>query len=173
MGKKQLPSLFVMLICQIIEKKTFPIASRDIQTGFFIFFCSFVIFSNGFYDDAKCNWRWDDYMESSKFFFLWGLAERDWIVWNLWLWEERRSRFLLFKIRKKRERNWKGQKKWRNFIEKSSIFVFNENCRKFFFLLPTLENLLIKTFSFSLQIFDIICRVNKNTRSLSGCQISK
>lgn len=69
MGKKQLPSLFAMLICQIIEKKTFPIASRDIQTGFFIFFCSFVIFSNGFYDDAKCNWRWDDYMESSKFFF--------------------------------------------------------------------------------------------------------
>lgn len=36
---------------------------------FFYFFCSFVIFSNGFYDDAKCNWRWDDYMESSKFFF--------------------------------------------------------------------------------------------------------
>lgn len=64
MGKKQLPSLFVMLICQIIEKKTFPIASRDIQTGFFHFFFALLLFSlmafmtmRSVIDDGMTTWR--------------------------------------------------------------------------------------------------------------------
>lgn len=130
MGKKQLPSLFVMLICQIIEKKTFPIASRDIQTGFFIFF-ALLLFSlmafmtmRSVIDDGMTTWR-------VLSFFSLRVGRGGLNCLNLWLWEERRSRFLLFKIRKNKKLK-KVKKKWRNFIEKSSIFVFNENCRKFF-----------------------------------------